>query len=239
MRLIVFGDVHANIVALERCYEEAMRHEPGRIIHLADLGGYAPFVNEVTEFMIEHRIEGVQGNYDFNVAHETENCGCKYEDPVQAELSHVSFEWTKAHTSSKNKKYMKDLPFSIRLEAAGKRIHIFHATPMANNLYWYEERSEKFYRRMTKKADADVLIFGHTHKPFRRELDGKVFINAGSVGKPKDDNPQTGFVLIDVDNTEIKSRFIRLDYDVEKVASAIIKAGLPPLFAEKLRVGAG
>ncbi|MEE9532349.1 MAG: metallophosphoesterase family protein, partial [Syntrophobacteria bacterium] len=173
------------------------------------------------------------------VAHETENCGCQYEDPVQAELSHVSFEWTKAHTSSKNKKYMKDLPFSIRLEAAGKRIHIFHATPVANNLYWYEERSEKFYRRMTKQADADVLIFGHTHKPFRRELDGKVFINAGSVGKPKDDNPQTGFVLIDVDNTEIKSRFIRLDYDVEKVASAIIKAGLPPLFAEKLRVGAG
>ena len=92
---------------------------------------------------------------------------------------------------------------------------------------------------MTKKADADLLIFGHTHKPFRRELDGQVIINAGSVGKPKDDNPQTGFVLIDVGETEIKSRFIRLDYDVEKVASAIIKAGLPPLFAEKLRVGAG
>jgi len=92
---------------------------------------------------------------------------------------------------------------------------------------------------MTKQADADALIFGHTHKPFRRDLDRKIFINAGSVGKPKDDNPQTGFVLIDVDDTEIKSRFIRLDYDVEKVASAIIKAGLPPLFAEKLRVGAG
>jgi predicted phosphodiesterase len=158
---------------------------------------------------------------------------------VQAELSHVSFEWTKAHTSSENKKYMKDLPFSMRLDAAGKRIHIFHATPVANNLYWYEDRSEKFYRRMTKKADADLLIFGHTHKPFRRDLDGQVIINAGSVGKPKDDNPQTGFVVIDVDETEIKSQFIRLDYEVEKVASAIIKAGLPPLFAEKLRSGAG
>jgi predicted phosphodiesterase len=134
---------------------------------------------------------------------------------------------------------MKDLPFSMRLDAAEKRIHIFHATPVANNLYWYEERSEKFYRRMITKADADLLIFGHTHKPFRRDLDGQVIINAGSVGKPKDDNPQTGFVVIDVDETEIKSQFIRLDYDVEKVASAIIKAGLPPLFAEKLRSGAG
>jgi putative phosphoesterase len=239
MRLIVFGDIHANIVALERCYQEALRHQPDRIIHLADLGGYAPFVNEVTEFMIEHEIDGVQGNYDFNVAHESDDCGCKYEDPVQADLSHVSFEWTKAHTTPENKKYMMDLPFSIQLTAGDKRIRIFHATPVANNLYWYEERSYKFYRRMAKKAEADVMIFGHTHKPFRRELDSKVFINAGSVGKPKDNNPQTGFVCIDVDEEGIRSRFIRLDYDVEKVASTIIKAGLPPLFAEKLRAGAG
>ena len=77
MRLIVFGDVHANIVALERCYEEAMRHEPDRIIHLSDLGGYAPFVNEVTEFMFEHRIEGVEGTYDFKVAHVCDVCGCQ------------------------------------------------------------------------------------------------------------------------------------------------------------------
>ena len=239
MRLIVFGDIHANIVALERCYEEALRHEPDRIIHLADLGGYAPFVNEVCQFMIEQDIEGVQGNYDFNVAHETNDCGCKYEDPLQAELSHVSFEWTKAHTTPENKKYMRDLQFSIRFSAAGKKIHIFHATPVANNLYWYEDRNDKFYRRMAKKADADVMIFGHTHKPFRRELDGKVFINAGSVGKPKDNNPQTGFVRIDVDEEGIRSQFVRLDYDVEQVASAIIKAGLPVLFAEKLRAGAG
>lgn len=239
MRLIVFGDIHANIVALERCYEEAIRHEPDKIIHLADLGGYAPFVNEVTEFMMEHKIEGVQGNYDFNVAHDTENCGCKYEDPTQAELSHVSFEWTKLHTTPENKEYMKHLPFSLQFDAAGKKIQIFHATPIANNLYWYEDRSEKFYRRMAKKADADVMIFGHTHKPFRRELDAKVFINAGSVGKPKDGNPDTGFVLVEVEEEGVRSRFIRLEYDVERVATAIIKAGLPPLFAEKLRSGSG
>lgn len=129
MRLIVFGDIHANIVALECCYKEALRYEPDRVIHLGDLGGYAPFVNEVTEFMIEHNIQGVQGNYDFNVAHDTSDCGCRYEGPQQAELSHLSFEWTKAHTSKENRIYMAALPFSISLEAAGRRIRIFHATP--------------------------------------------------------------------------------------------------------------
>jgi putative phosphoesterase len=239
VRLVVFGDIHANVVALERCYEAATRLNPDRIIHLADLGGYAPFVNDVSEFMIEHNIEGVQGNYDYNVAHDRADCGCKYEDPLQAELSHVSFEWTKTHTTSENKAYMKDLPFSIRIDGAGKSVHVFHATPVANNLYWYEDRNAKFYRRMAAKSGADIMVFGHTHNPFRRELDGKVFINAGSVGKPKDNNPQTGFVCIDVDEQGVRTRFVRLDYDVERVASAIIESGLPALFAEKLRAGAG
>jgi putative phosphoesterase len=226
-------------LALERCYEEATRLNPDRIIHLADLGGYAPFVNEVTEFMVTYNIEGVQGNYDYNVAHDTANCGCKYEDPVQAELSHVSFQWTKIHTTQANKAYMKDLPFSIRIDVAGKSVHIFHATPVANNLYWYEDRNEKFFRRMAAKSEADIMVFGHTHRPFRRDLDGKVFINAGSVGKPKDNKPQTGFVCINVEKQAVRTRFVRLDYDVEKTAAAIINSGLPALFAEKLRAGAG
>lgn len=92
---------------------------------------------------------------------------------------------------------------------------------------------------MAARADAEIMIFGHTHKPFHRELDGKEFINAGSVGKPKDNNPQTGFVLIDVEARGIERRFVRLDYDVDKVASAIISSGLPEHFAEKLRTGSG
>ncbi|MCX8028270.1 MAG: metallophosphatase family protein [Thermodesulfovibrionales bacterium] len=235
MRIAVFGDIHGNIEALKSAYDEALRHKPDKMFHLGDLGGYAPFVNEVVDFLIEHKVEGVQGNYDETVANDKEHCGCKYEDPIQAEMSTQGFNWTKTHATSKSKDYMRSLPFEIRFDAEDKKVIIFHATPKKNNLYWYEDRDEKFFKEMSEKVDADVFIYGHTHKPYRRDLFGKVFINAGSVGKPKDGDNRTCVTIIDITKNAVKSEFIRIPYDIEKVANAIVSSGLPPYFAKKLR----
>lgn len=235
MRVAIFGDIHGNIEALKVAYEEALRHNPDRMYHLGDLGGYAPFVNEVVEFLIAHQIEGVQGNYDEAVANDREHCGCKYEDPLQAEMASQGFNWTKAHATAQSKDYMRKLPFEIRFEADSKRVIIFHATPKKNNLYWYEDRQDKFFKEMADKVKADVLIYGHTHKPYRKDLFGKVFINAGSVGRPKDGDNRTCVTVIDITKEAVKSEFVRIPYDVEKVASAIILSGLPAYFAESLK----
>jgi putative phosphoesterase len=235
MKIAVLGDIHGNIEALKVAYNAAKASKVEKIYHLGDLGGYAPFVNEVVDFIIEHKIEGVQGNYDFNVARDSEHCGCKYEDPAQAEMADKSFEWTKRHSTQKAKDYMKSLPESISLTAEGKKIVLFHATPHKNNLYWYEERPDKFFLEMAEKTDADVMVYGHTHKPYRKDIEGKVFINAGSVGKPKDGDPRACLTLLEVSDRDIRHEFLRVPYDVEKVVSAIVASGLPPVFADKLR----
>ena len=94
-------------------------------------------------------------------------------------------------------------------------------------------RPEKFFREMT--VDADVMIYGHTHKPYRKELSGKIFINAGSVGRSKDGDPRACVTLIDVTADSVKVAFLRVPYDVDKAAKAVIASGLPPYFAEKLK----
>jgi putative phosphoesterase len=238
MRIGILGDVHGNIEALKVAYDSAVTRNIDKIYHLGDLGGYAPFVNEVVDFMIEHGIEGVQGNYDEAVAHEREHCGCKYEDPVQAEMAQLSFEWTKKHASKNSKAYMGKLPTEIIFMAEGKQVWLFHATPKKNNLYWYEDRPEKFFLELASKTAADILIYGHTHKPYRRDINGKIFINAGSVGKPKDGDPRACVAIMDIMADSVKAEFIRVPYDVEKVAAAISASGLPDYFAEKLRRGA-
>ncbi len=237
MKLAILGDIHGNIEALKSVYEVALKAGAERIYHLGDLGGYAPFVNKVVDFLIERGIEGVQGNYDETVANDREHCGCKYEDPVQAEMSSLGFEWTKKHASEKSKEYMKSLPSEISFVVNGKQVIIFHASPKKNNLYWYEDRPEKFFREMAEKVDADILIYGHTHKPYRKDIGGKVFINAGSVGKPKDGDTRTCIALVEITDEDVETEFVRTSYDVEKMASAIIESGLPRYFAEKLRQG--
>jgi putative phosphoesterase len=186
---------------------------------------------------MEHKIEGVQGNYDDAVANDKEHCGCRYEDPIQAEMATLSFEWTKRHTSERSKNYMKSLPFEIAFEVEGRKVKIFHATPIKNNIYWSYDRDEDFFLHMARKADGDIMIYGHTHIPYRKDIDNKVFINAGSVGKPKDGDTRTCVVLVEFLSDTVKTEFIRLAYDIEKVATAIIKSGLPPYFAEKLKLG--
>jgi hypothetical protein len=109
-------------------------------------------VNEVVEFLVKHGIEGVQGNYDDAVANDREHCGCKAEEPLQEEMAHLSFTWTRSHISPKVKDYMKNLPAEIKFTAEGKKAWLFHATPKKNNLYWYEDRPEKFFHEMAQKA---------------------------------------------------------------------------------------
>jgi putative phosphoesterase len=237
MKIAVFGDIHGNIEALKTAYSAAVSNNVEKIYHLGDLGGYAPFVNEVVDFLMEHKIEGVQGNYDDAVANDKEHCGCRYEDPIQAEMATLSFEWTKRHTSERSKNYMKSLPFEIAFEVEGRKVKIFHATPIKNNIYWSYDRDEDFFLHMARKADGDIMIYGHTHIPYRKDIDNKVFINAGSVGKPKDGDTRTCVVLVEFLSDTVKTEFIRLAYDIEKVATAIIKSGLPPYFAEKLKLG--
>jgi putative phosphoesterase len=212
--------------------------KPDTIYHLGDLGGYAPFVNEVVDFLIEHGIEGVQGNYDEAVANDREHCGCRAEEPLQEEMAHRSFVWTKEHVSPKSKAYMTGLPTEIKFTAEGKTIWLFHATPNKNNLYWFEDRPEKFFLEMAQKGDAEIMVYGHTHKPYRKDMGGKIFINAGSVGKPKDCDTRACVALVEITQQQtVKTEFLRVSYDIEKVASAIIKSGLPAYFADKLREG--
>lgn len=237
MKIAVFGDIHGNIEALKAAYDVAMATKPDKLFHLGDLGGYAPFVNEVVDFLTIHDIDGVQGNYDEAVANDREHCGCRAEEPLQEEMAHRSFAWTKEHASTKSKAYMKGLPMEIEFTAEGKKVWLFHATPKKNNLYWFEDRPEKFFLEMSEKGDADIMVYGHIHRPYRKDFNGKVFINAGSVGKPKDGDPRACVAIVEVTSQAVKAEFLRVPYDVEKIAASISASGLPDYFADKLRQG--
>ncbi|MGH7546318.1 MAG: metallophosphoesterase family protein, partial [Gemmatimonadota bacterium] len=90
MRIALLGDVHANLPALEAVWAEIERLAPDAVYHLGDLVGYAPWPDEVVAFLRDRAVAGVAGNYDSTVATDYEHCGCRYEDPEQERLSHVS-----------------------------------------------------------------------------------------------------------------------------------------------------
>ena len=101
------------------------------------------------------------------------------------------------------------------------------------------------------EAGADVMLFGHTHKPYHKPLAAQAeggetvyrhAINTGSVGKPKDGDPRACYVLLTIDAERPKtdpgycsSEFVRVAYDVEAAARAVEASPLPDAFAQMLR----
>lgn len=246
MRYALISDIHANLPALEAVLADiAGRPDVDATYHLGDLVGYAPWPNETVARLRTDGIAGVAGNYDSTVATHYKHCGCRYEDPRQEELSHLSYAWTLEHTSAATKAFLGALPFRIDLRpfgghTAGPTVTLLHGNQVLNTVYVYEERSDDFLAKMGVEVGAkvgDAVCFGHTHKPWHREVEGVHFVNTGSVGRPKDGDPRAGYVLLDIAASHMRVEIIRVDYDVERTARAILESSLPDEFAEYLRTG--
>jgi len=246
MKYALISDIHANLPALRAVLAEIdARAEVAATYHLGDLVGYAPWPDETVALLRERRIEGVAGNYDSTVAADYKHCGCKYEDPHQEALSHLSYAWTRRHVGAETKRALAALPFRIDLRpggghAPGPRIVLVHGTPTLNTLYWTEDRDDAFCLKMAEQAGAragDVICFGHTHRPWTREVEGIRFVNTGSVGRPKDGDWRAGYVLLEAGDGPPRVEFVRVEYDVEEAMEGIRRSDLPDDFAEYLATG--
>jgi len=247
VKYALISDIHANLPALEAVLADIARHpEVVAIYHLGDLVGYASWPNEVVALLRQRGVVGIAGNYDSTTGADYKHCGCRYENPHQEELAHQSYSWTLAHVTQETKHHLAGLPFRLDLWPLGghltgkPRVVLVHGSPTLNTLYWTEDRSDSFCLQMAEIAgmkSGDLIAFGHTHRPWFRDVGGMYFLNTGSVGKPKDGNWQAGYVLLDVGGEKPQVTFVRVEYDIERTMRAIRESALPDEFAEDLRTG--
>ena len=246
MHYALISDIHANLPALHAVLADIdARKDIDAIYHLGDLTGYAPWPNEVVALLRERAIPGISGNYDSTVATDYKHCGCRAETPHDEELSHLSFEWTRSHVTPETKKYLASLPFRVDIRpfgghVSGPTITLVHGNQTLNTVYVTEDRPDSFLEKMAKDIGArskDIICFGHTHKPWQRTVGGVQFINAGSVGRPKDGDWRACYGLLTIDQSGASVEFVRVPYDVDKAASAIRESDLPSEFAEVLKSG--
>jgi len=193
----LISDIHANLQALDAVLADIDRRaDADAIYHAGDLVGYSSSPNEVVARLRVRGIAGIAGNYDSTVATDYDHCGCRSEGPRQEELAHLSYEYTRRTVTAETKHALAALPFSLEVRplgghASGPRLVIVHGTPTLNTVYWTEDRTDDFCRKMAAMValkSGDVIAFGHTHKPWHRAVDGIHFVNTGSVGRPKDGN---------------------------------------------------
>ena len=236
----IFGDIHGNLPALEAVLADIETHDPSPLYCLGDLVGYGTFPNEVIGIIRERNIPTLMGNYDQGVGNSSDDCGCAYTSKAAETLGKRSIAWSNQNTTEQNKLFLKQLASQFPLQVEGLRVRLVHGSPRKINEYLYEARPDATMERLLDLAEADVLVCGHTHIPYHRILpSGRHVVNTGSVGKPKDGNPQACYVVLESIDNNLRVMFKRVPYDIERTAQAIEATDMPHEYAEMLRSGTG
>lgn len=256
MTIALFSDIHANLPALQAFFEDVDRRNPEAIYCLGDLVGYNIWPNEVISEIRQRRIPTISGNYDFGVGRTSDDCGCAYKTDAEKAMGEISISYTNQVIGDEERRFLRQLPAHIRIEFQLNQdklsLLLVHGSPRKVNEYLFEDREEKSMLRIMKQAEADIMCFGHTHRPYHRvfsEGTGEDLrywhaINTGSVGKPKDGDARGCYVLLTIDELtspltkdSLHVEFIRFEYDVERAARAIEESPLPAAYAQMLRTG--
>jgi putative phosphoesterase len=238
MAAAVLTDIHGNLPALQAALARIGELGIERVFCGGDLVGYGPHPNEVCARIAGRGIPTIYGNYDYAIAREEEDCGCAYVTAHDRELGQLSVQWTLARTSAESKSFMRGLPFDLRFTVGEVEVHLVHGSPRKVNEYLFEDKPASLYERLAAAESARVLAFGHTHKPWVHEYDEVLFVNCGSVGKPKDGDPRGAFAVLSPTATGAAVSIERFEYDAEAVAAEVRESGLPDEFADKLLLAA-
>jgi putative phosphoesterase len=234
-RVAVITDIHGNLAALDASLKAIEAIGVDGVYCGGDLVGYGPDPNQVCRLIEDRAIPTLYGNYDYAIGRGLSDCGCAYVTAHDRELGARSVAWTLAHTDARSREFMRGLPFDLRFELGSQRVRLVHGSPRKVNEYLFEDKPARLYERLAGIAECDVLVFGHTHKPWIHEYGGVLFVNCGSVGKPKDGDPRAGFAVLEVGaDGLVRASIERVPYDAEAVARQVAAAGLPEEYAEML-----
>lgn len=220
----LISDVHSNAIALKAVLLELDKMGVEKILHAGDIIGYNPYPNETVELFKKNRIISILGNHDRAL-----NTGDISDfNPYAA----AALVWTKMNMSPENLQYFLELKNRESISLNNKRIVLIHGSPRDVDEYIYPENASAHF---LASAKADILVLGHTHVQFKKGFSLGILINPGSVGQPRDENPDAAFAVYDSATGEIKLQRIR--YDIEKVIKDMQNADLPYKLGIRLRLG--
>ncbi|RCV64982.1 Exopolyphosphatase/pppGpp-phosphohydrolase/Predicted phosphodiesterase [Methanophagales archaeon] len=230
-KIAIIADVHGNLHALNAVMDDAKRRDAEIFLNAGDFLGYGAFPDEVVQKLSSENVHSIIGNYDLKVLRkEKKKKGGKIKKQKQ-----ISFDFAGENISETSIRFLRSLDREMRISIGDKSLLMVHGSPESVEEPLSPFTSEERLSELASVAGADVVIMGHSHRQFKREVDGVSFINPGSVGRPDDGDRRANYAILHTNSFYVD--FIKLDYDVEGAADSIRASGLPENFAQMLLRG--
>jgi predicted phosphodiesterase len=239
MRFAIFSDIHANLEATQAVFADAEKQTCSHYVCLGDVVGYNANPHECVELVRELDCPVIKGNHDEQASLIEPSRGFN-------ELAEHAINWTRENLTDADKEWLREL----RLLRQVRDFTIVHATLDTPEQWGYVLNNLDAAASFTYQHTT-VCFFGHTHFPIAYVRDAgvkrvraeqitidpgkKYFINAGSVGQPRDGDWRAAYCIFDTEKNVVEQR--RVKYDVNTAQKKILKAGLPRLLADRLSIG--
>ena len=239
MRLAVLSDIHANLAALDAVRDDLP--DVDEIWACGDIVGYGAQPNEVIRRLQEMGARSVMGNHD-GAALGTVDVGWFNPDAARA------IAWTAEVADDNTRSYLASLP-EVRREGELTAVHGSPRDPTWEYITGAQAAAENL-----DAFDTRLCLHGHTHVPVIFRADegrmeivsatpdesisiqgGRLLLNPGSVGQPRDGNPASSYLLLDTEAGVAEFRRVR--YDIAATQALMREAGLPPRLVERLSYG--
>lgn len=220
MKLGLISDVHGNIAALEKVFEEFRKIGVEKVLCAGDIIGLGPRPEEAVQFIkSQDDVIGVRGNHEGYLLDGIPKI-IHARPMTDEETNH--HKWIHNRLTEDSKKYLDSLPKTQVLEFENKKIFMAHY-PISKFGIYKEfikapnlEQSEKLFN----DVDADICIYGHTHIFSKNKDDKKMYLNLEALGCPVGTNyAKAGILKIEGGNVEYEP--INIPYDVESVKDEI------------------
>jgi putative phosphoesterase len=134
--------------------------------------------------------------------------------------------------------YLEGLPISLRLKVDSVNIAVYHGSPRVPlSEYVMPEEAEMRAAQLIAESECNLLVLGHTHKPYAIEHGDALLLNPGSVGQPRDGDPRACYAIVEIVEGKISLHIHRVKYDIERTQEKMKRLGLPEPLATRLRLG--
>lgn len=234
MKILLISDIHGNYPALEAVSRAAAPLNCKHVLNCGDSLVYAPFPNETLDWLRHRQAFSIRGNTDDRVIKLLK--GKQFKKPSKPE-KRIMYTSTAAALSPENSAFLLELKKKKLLHLGQTSIGMFHGSPADHEEFLSADTPEKRFKELAKATSCEMVITGHSHSPYHRQVGGVHFINPGSVGRMCDGRPDASYAILTLSRGAISVSHHRCPYDVEAVVKALGDHQLPPIYGEMFRTG--
>jgi putative phosphoesterase len=234
MKILLLSDIHGNFPALQAIVTHFKNTSFNAICNCGDSTVYAPFPNETLHWLKANKVYSILGNTDRKVKKIL--CGKIFKKPKKIE-KRIMYTWTASQLTTTSKNYLYSLRKSHTLTTRYADICLFHGSPEHPNEFLFPNTAPTRFAELASSCSCPVIVTGHSHTPYHKQVGDTHFINPGSVGRMFDSNPTSSCAVLTLNRTKIEVTHYRIPYPIHETTRELARLNFPEIYQKMYQLG--